>query len=256
MPSKKELKTYSSLSTRQGRRKSGLCICEGVKCCMELFRARPDLIEKAFFSGEVPAGESFPGLRFEEISSDDMRRISPTVTPQGVLFVARRPGFVDFPGFDGIPFAILLDRIQDPGNLGTILRTAKAAGLDRILVSDDCADPYSEKVIRAATAMQFSMRISRYGDLDSFSPELISKGCRRIFLAVVSGGSDVFLLDDLFDKSAIVFGNEGRGLRAGLDGVRVSIPMPGGVESLNVAQAATVILFESVRRHLGMGCPS
>ncbi|HPN84873.1 MAG TPA: RNA methyltransferase [Victivallales bacterium] len=247
MITRNEIKLYKSLSSRQGRRKSDLCICEGLKCCLELFISRRDLIKRALCLQEFDRSD-FSGLDFEYISEEQMKQISPVINPQGIIFVLKRPEYAKFAGFCGDPFLLLLDSIQDPGNLGTIIRTAKSAGLKRIFLSENSADPYSDKVIRAATAQQFAMEICTYDNLESFSDELLSMGCSKVFLSVVSGGADVFREPELFDRSAIVFGNEGSGISKNIRGIPVSIPMPGGTESLNVAQAATVILFDAVRR--------
>ncbi len=245
--SKNELKLFRSLSSRHGRRKSDLCVCEGVKACSELYAHRPDLIVKAFFSGALDEG-LFPNLNLCEISEPDMKQISPLVNPQGLIFITKRPSELLFDGMRGENFIVLFDGIRDPGNLGIMIRTAKAVGLKRIFLSEDCADPYSEKVIRAAMAQQFAIEIFYYDNLKTFSQDIISKGCSKIFLTRVSGGMNIFETEDLFKNSAIVFGNEGAGISSSSEGIAVGIPMPGGTESLNVAQAATILLFESVRR--------
>lgn len=250
MVSKNELKLYRSLQSRHGRNKSNLCICEGQKHCKELFNSNPKLILRAFYSGILPEMEFFKNFNLEEISSEQMRNISPSKSSKGMIFIARRPEFANFAEASKTHFAIVLDRIQDPGNLGTIIRTAKAAGVNQLFLSNDCADPFADKVIRAGTALQFSTIFIEYERLDSILKEFKNIGYKNLFLSSVNEGENIFKINDLFENSVLVFGNEGSGLPENIDGRKFTIPMPGAIDSLNVAQAFTITIFESVRRSL------
>lgn len=141
---------------------------------------------------------------------------------------------------------VLLDGVQDPGNVGTILRTAAAAGFHQILLSADCAAAWSPKVLRAGQGAHFQMSILEDADLATFLQDFHGTG------VVTQLGDSVSLYDaELPAPVAWIFGSEGAGVRpeiAAAARVRVRIPMPGAVESLNVAVASAICLFETVRR--------
>ena len=146
------------------------------------------------------------------------------------------------------PFALVLDRVGDPGNFGTILRTARAVGLHEVWLTRGTADPFSDKVVRSASGAQFALKIRYGGDLPELAADLRKLGVKTCYRTLPASGGNVFLEPDLFDRSAIILGCEATGV-AELENSRgLNIPMPGDAESLNVAQAATVILFEYVRR--------
>jgi TrmH family RNA methyltransferase len=167
-------------------------------------------------------------------------------TPSGIMAVADRP--VDTEKPDPSSDAVLLDGIQDPGNLGSILRSAAAAGFRQILLSSDCARAWSPKTLRAAMGAHFSLVIHEDGDLPGFLSNYHGQSLVTAPDAVV----DVFSVA-LGRRIAWIFGSEGRGVRPALSALaseRVRIPMPGKTESLNVGAAAAICLFETVRRRL------
>lgn len=146
----------------------------------------------------------------------------------------------------GGDFSVLLDDIQDPGNLGTIMRTAVAAGVSNIYLSQGCADVWSPKVLRAAMGAHFQVQLSCDVDLLSVLEALNGK------MLVTDLAAKHSLYDvDLRGPVGMIFGNEGAGVSERLKAVagdKVLIPMPGKVESLNVAAAAAICLFECVRQ--------
>jgi TrmH family RNA methyltransferase len=148
------------------------------------------------------------------------------------------------------PFVLILDRIQEPGNLGTMLRTAWAVGLRSVWLTKGSADPYSPKVIRSGMGAQFAVEVAVVEDLAAARMLLESAGGGPLWLAIPDGGIDCF--EDGFDLrgGGLVIGNEAGGIDDLSVGRPVSIPMPGNAESLNAAQAATVLLFDAVRRGL------
>ena len=144
---------------------------------------------------------------------------------------------------------LLLEDIQDPGNLGSILRTAAAAGCDAAFLSPGCADAWSPKVLRAAMGGHFSMRIYQRQDL----PE-VAKSFSGSLLAACPVAERSLYDCDLRGSVAFLIGNEGAGLSAELSSLatqRIFIPMRGKVESLNAAAAAAICLFEGVRQRHG-----
>jgi TrmH family RNA methyltransferase len=143
-------------------------------------------------------------------------------------------------------YALLLEDIQDPGNLGSMLRSAAAAGCDAVFLSAGCADAWSPKVLRAAMGGHFALNIHERQDLSS-----AAKAFPGAVLAASLQARHTLYECDLRGKVAFVLGNEGAGLSAGLLEMAtqaITIPMPGKIESLNVAAAAAVCLFEAARQ--------
>ena len=143
-------------------------------------------------------------------------------------------------------FALLLEDIQDPGNLGSMLRAAAAAGCDAVFLSSGCADAWSPKVLRAAMGGHFALHIHEQQDLLS-----VTKAFSGMLLATSLQAARSLYDCDLRGNVAFLIGNEGAGLSASLLNLatqKIAIPMPGKVESLNAAAAAAICLFEVVRQ--------
>ncbi len=171
-------------------------------------------------------------------------------SPARVLAVAPTPKSHDR---GPVRFALLLEDLQDPGNVGTIFRSAAAAGVERVYLSKACAFAWSPKVLRAAQGAHFHLDLVEDADLVAVAKAFAG----RVWATVVSGGPAVFDAD-LRGITAFAIGNEGGGLSpALLDAAhgRVTIPMPGGFESLNAAVAASVCVFEKIRQEPGRRCP-
>ncbi len=247
MLSGKQGSLIKSLYTRHGRKKHDLCICEGVRCCRELVSLRPDLVSLAVCSDDFDES-SVGNVKFERIPKTEFDRLSATVIPQGCLIVAGKPSMLPGDDIPQDPFIIALDRVSDPGNLGTIIRTVRAVGLKEFWLTEGTADPFSDKVIRSALASQFALRMRLFPGLPEMSCELRKFGYASIYRTEPAGKASCFEEKGIFAKSAILFGSEAHGAGAVEDSIPVVIPMPGKIESINVAQAATVILFEAVRR--------
>jgi TrmH family RNA methyltransferase len=165
-------------------------------------------------------------------------------TPSGLLALIELPQPHVSPSHSR--FCILLEDIQDPGNLGSILRTAAAAGCDAAFLSTGCADVWSPKVLRAAMGGHFALSIHEHADL--FNVAAVFEG--DIFATSLQSTSSLYDCK-LKGNVAFAFGNEGAGLSLELSNVcrqHITIPMPGKVESLNVAAAAAVCLFEAARQ--------
>lgn len=165
-------------------------------------------------------------------------------TPSGLLALIALPQPHVSPSHSR--FCLLLEDIQDPGNLGSVLRSAAAAGCDAAFLSAGCADVWSPKVLRAAMGGHFALSIHEHADL--FNVAAVFEG--TIFATSLQASSSLY--DCKLNASiAFAFGNEGAGLSQALMNVcrqLITIPMPGKVESLNVAAAAAVCLFEAVRQ--------
>jgi TrmH family RNA methyltransferase len=175
------------------------------------------------------------------------------VTPQGIVAVC---GFLDVSAARALTppprLSALLYEVNDPGNAGTVLRTADAAGATVVVFGNGSVDPYNGKCVRASAGSLFHPAVVRGGDIAATVQALRDAGVRVL---AADGGGEVDL-DDQFDRgllagpTAWLFGNEARGLPAeiaGLADARVRIPIHGGAESLNLAAAAAVCLYASAR---------
>ena len=146
------------------------------------------------------------------------------------------------------PFLLALDRLGDPGNFGTICRTLRSTGLTELWYTRGSVDPYGDKAVRSALGAQFALSLRSFENLEVLREQAARFGYPTVYLTDPHTGEDCFRCSGLFDRSVVVIGAEADGVSA-LDGAaRVTIPMPGNYESLNAAQAATVFLFEYVRR--------
>ena len=248
---KSQEKLISSLGRRRKRVQYGLCVCEGLRACSELYAASPDLI----IYGVIPESLSrenitkFNNIEFYVLPENRFERLTSTVNSQGILLVANIPTSQEDETIES-PFMLVLDRIADPGNFGTILRTALSVGLKEIWYSTGTVDPFSEKTIRSALGAQFRIKLREFDDLTLLVEQSRKRGYKTVYRTEPAGGENCFDAPGLFDKSIIVFGNEASGVENIENSVPLHIPMPGGFESINVAQAVTVILFDAVRRKI------
>jgi RNA methyltransferase, TrmH family len=202
------------------------------------------------------------GARVFELGPGVIERVASTVTPQAVLAVfpipevpgvsgAGLPGMSELSGLSGVPadaeLVIVMAEVRDPGNAGTVLRTADAAGVGAVVVCGGTVDPYNPKTVRASAGSLFHVPIVLGEDPASVLDGLGASGFRRLG-AVVRGGEDYAAVDWSI-PTALVLGNEAWGLPDGfkLDGL-VGIPMVGKAESLNVGMACAVLCFESLRQ--------
>ncbi len=238
-----------SLRTRHGRRKSQCCICEGVRAVGELFSRRPELVRCTIATQRALA--EFPTVPGELYVVDEQKfaELSGTVSAQGILAIATIPPQPDATEVPQVPFIFALDQLSDPGNFGTICRTLRSAGLDELWHTKGSVDPYGDKAVRSGLGVQFALKIRCFENLVDLQATAKNFGFNQVFLSDPHQGSSCFTIPDLFERSVIVIGSEANGV-GNLDGAkRAMIPMPGKFESLNAAQAATIFLFEYVRRY-------
>lgn len=184
------------------------------------------------------------GVPLTRLDDQLFAELSELKTPSGILALIEIPVPAVQPAQSN--FCLLLEDIQDPGNLGSLLRSAAAAGCDAVYLSKGCADAWSPKVLRAGMGGHFALGIHEHADLPTVAAEFEGK----IYATALDAKMNLYDCD-LCGKLAYAFGNEGAGLSANLLAVinrHIAIPMPGHVESLNVAAAAAVCLFEAVRQ--------
>lgn len=241
-------KLLRQLQSRQGRRKSDVFLCEGLRCCQEAVQRQPEGIDFAVLaSGVAPPWAETPRWPVYEVSEREFGELAQTESPQGMLLVLQRPSTGPLETSPD-PFILVLDRIQIPGNLGTMLRTALAVGLQQVACTRGTVDPWSAKAIRAGMGAQFGLHIALFEDLETLRAYFAKRGYHRSWLTVLSGGADCFTPAFDLRDSLLILGNEANGV-GNLPGAdQVSIPMAPGVESLNVAQAATLLMYQQVAR--------
>lgn len=226
------------LSSRKERLASGLFVADGTKLLQEAARWWPGL-ETVIISDGVQA--TIPeGVRVVRVPEDVMASISPMETPQGALFVCRLPEKQEFAPRPGM---LLLDGIQDPGNLGTILRTADALDIPVALL-EGCADPYSHKVVRASMGAVFRT-VAAQTTWDEASQCLRDKNITVGVTALSENAIDLRSAD--LAKMAVVIGSEGKGVRPEIlaqAGQQLIIPMNPRCESLNAAIASAIVMWQ------------
>jgi TrmH family RNA methyltransferase len=220
-----------------------------VRAANELLGSRPELVR---FAVATEAGRKLcSGIASHEcfiVGAEKMRELSGTVNSQGVLIVAEIPAESNKDETPVGSFLLALDQLGDPGNFGTICRTLRAVGLSELWYTKGSIDPYGDKAIRSALGAQFSLKLRGFDTLKDLQISALQFGYSTVYLTDPHGGESCFTALGLYDRSVIVIGGEANGVTP-LDGAKnVTIPMPGNYESLNAAQAATIFLFEYVRR--------
>lgn len=204
--------------------------------------AHPDPARPAPAKAGVPTAVMLPGL---------FRKLSDTETPQGIMAIVKKRIYrsEEFFGRTAPSNVIVLDRLQDPGNIGTILRTADAAGYMGAVIMKGTADIYSPKIVRAAAGSLFRLPVLM-ADAPEQAIRLLKRYGKNI-VCTAPGGGRLYYDADLRDHAAVVVGNEGNGVCDEFlehSDVLVKIPMEGAVESLNAAVSAGILMYESVRR--------
>lgn len=230
------------------RRKSGKTLLDGVHL-IEAYRAMVGEPVMLIASPRCLVRAEIATLYTSRVNSNGIildeplfAELSPVETPSGILALIDRPAIE--PRKAGS--ALLLEAIQDPGNLGAILRSAAAAGFSRILLSHDCADAWAPKTLRAGMGAHFALAIEEHVDL----AQRISSVAPKVFALSVAGELNLFETD-LSGELALLFGNEGAGLTRELEALadkRLYIPMQSAIESLNVAAAVSICCFEKLRQ--------
>ena len=228
------------LQSRSEREAAGEYIADGTKLLAEAVRWIPERLRTVVVTESVDPGELPPHVRLVEVPDDIMAQLSPSKTPQGALFTCALPS-MEAPSIQ--PGTLILDGIQDPGNLGTILRTADA--WDRpVVLTPGCCDAYSHKTVRASMGAVFRTP-PRFMSQEEVYGALRAAGIPLYVTALTPDALDVRQV--ALSKGAVVIGSEGRGVgeyfRTHADQTLI-IPMTARCESLNAAVAAAVVLWQ------------
>lgn len=247
-----QIKQITALLKKSKERKEQKAfVVEGRKMFEEIAENRERVI-KAYFSEsywkENYEGKRQPEVLYELVADSVFDSMAETVTPQGVLAIVRMPEYRLSDMVAEAGTLVLLENLRDPGNLGTILRTAEAAGVSGVILSKESVDVYNPKVIRSTMGAVYRVPFLYADDFMGLLHELKEENVR--LLAAHLKGTKTFDKADYSGKVGILIGNEANGLSeeaANLAQEKVLIPMAGNVESLNAAVAAALLMYEAFR---------
>ncbi len=253
----KEIKETAALLARKKERdRRGLFVVEGPKMFGE---APMERIERVYLAQSAAAqmyekyGDRLSGLSCETVSDEVFVKMSDTKTPQGILCLVRQQHYnieeILRENKEKQMLFIILEDIQDPGNLGTIFRTAEAAGADGVIMSSWTADIYNPKTIRSTMGSVYRVPFFHVDQMEEAVRRLQKAGV-AVYAAHL-GGTAAYDACDYQKSTAFLIGNEAKGLReetAACADARITIPMAGKGESLNAAVASSILLFEAARQ--------
>ncbi|MGG1519292.1 RNA methyltransferase [Paenibacillus oryzisoli] len=250
------VKEWASLLERRGRDKQGKYLIEGYHLLEEALKAGAAVETILFLAekglpGELASLEGAAAVEWIGVSSAVLAKCSDAQTPQGVLAIVAKPAV----GADTLlagahDLVVVLDGVQDPGNLGTIIRSADAVGANAVVLGSGTVDLYNPKTIRSTMGSLYHLPIVE-ADLADLLPRARERGVQLVTTSLQAQRS--CYETDLREPAWLILGNEAKGVSPGvaaLSDVQVIIPMQGQAESLNVAMAATVLLFEAMRQRM------
>lgn len=264
MITNKEIKELAAWNRKsKARKEDGVFLIEGTKMFLEapMERIRKTFVSESFFETESrkkESGEKSPCLEklnvcgYEVVQDSIFAKITDTMTPQGILCVMDQFTYrLEDLLIRRNPTLMVLEDLQDPGNLGTIMRTGEGAGIDGVIMSKGCVDIYNPKTIRSTMGSLYRIPFVYTDDLSGTIRRLQQEGI--CFYAAHLKGTRFYDEADYTSSKGIGFliGNEGNGLRdetANLADLYIKIPMEGQVESLNAAIAASVLMYEAYRQ--------
>ncbi len=250
-------KNLLKLKRPKRQNEENVFLVEGMRAFQEVVKARDFTIESIWLDEKAAAHlsktlEEHFDCPLYMVSSDMLLKASDTVTSQGVLAVVRRKKedlakvLAEHP-----TLAVILERIQDPGNMGTILRTADAAGCGLVFVTGDCVDEYSSKVVRSAMGSLLHVPVFH---VDTAREAIVLLKDAGFMVMAGALGATVLPYDvDMIRPVAVMIGNEGAGLSEDAmkaADVLVKLPMIGRAESLNASVAAGILIYEAVRQRV------
>ena len=222
-------------------------IVEGIKMVAEAIKENTK-IELIAIRESTTVDFDISQYRTIEVSEKIFKELTDVETPQGILAVVKKniQTGIDY----SADYIIALDGLQDPGNLGTIMRTADSANLKQIIVSKNTVDAYSPKVVRATMGAIYRVNIIEVENLPETLKELNKNGFETV---TTSLATDKSIYDLSYSKKVVIIGNEANGVSQEVQNIsnyKVKIPMMGKTESLNASVAASIMIYEYVRQHL------
>ena len=249
-----KIKLAASLKEKKYRDKSGLFVGEGLRFS-EMAALSDFAIDSVYFTGDFTKNTREKNLieslgkktaAIFEVTDKIMAKMSLTKTPQGVLLVIKKQKY-SLDMFKSAKCAVALDGVKDPGNTGAIIRLADAVGADVVILTKNSADAYSDKVVRATMGSVFNIPV-----VENVSAEALIRfvNNEKLSLYVGAAGSNCCYDEDFSTGGMFVFGSEAFGASGEILNAakKIALPMLGTAESLNVASAASAILYEAVRQ--------
>lgn len=244
----KIIKEVNSLKAKKERDKTGLFILEGKRLVDEI----PNSWEIKYLLKAESYSEDINFENVYTVKDSLFEKISETVNPQGILAVCHIKEFdVTNVDYSNSPFFVVLENVTDPGNMGTLIRTADAAGADGIFLSKGCVDIYNPKVIRATMGSIFHLPIYRNLNLMDLMEDFKNNNVKTL-AAHLKGTSTPYKVD-MTTACAVIIGNEANGLSDEISEMAsnlVKIPMPGKAESMNAGIAGGILIYEAVRQRI------
>ncbi|WP_379138661.1 TrmH family RNA methyltransferase [Paenibacillus sp. sgz500958] len=254
-PQNTRVKEWAGLQEKKNRDKAGKYIIEGIHLVQEALHAEADVEILAYdLDKGMPAElkghlQAVQGMEVIGVSAAVITKCSSTNTPQPVFAIVRK----EQQGAETVlakkdALVVVLDGVQDPGNVGTIIRSADAAGADGVILGYGCADLYNPKTIRSTMGSMFHLPVVE-GDLSVILPQAADRG--SLLVSTSLQGEESCYQHDFHGSQWLLIGSEGKGISeqtAELVDKSIIIPMKGRAESLNAAMAATILLFEAMRQ--------
>ncbi|WP_127793179.1 RNA methyltransferase [Agromyces sp. LHK192] len=256
-PRSPRVRAVAKLAKKPARVESGLFLLEGPQAVSEALRFRPELVVELFATPSaldrhdgIRRAAAEAGLTVEFVTEQVLESMADTVTPQGFVAVCRQfPTALKDVFASGPKLVAILEEVRDPGNAGTIVRAADAAGADAVVFSGRAVDLYNPKVVRSSTGSIFHVPVAVGASLEDVLERARAAGL--VVLAADVKGDDLLDVRNagvLAGPTAWLFGNEARGLldeQLALADRAVTVPIYGHAESMNLATAASVCLYES-----------
>jgi TrmH family RNA methyltransferase len=253
------IKLVKSLHHKKGRDEHKLFLAEGIHLVQEALQAGWKV---QFYLWTAKLGESVEGRELlerlqtvapgYEVNEAVFKGAAETESPTGIIAVLPLPAPVEFDLSD-VSLGLIVDGVQDPGNIGTIIRTAWASGIRKLIFTPKTADPYQGKVVRSSMGGIFNVRIFRNEPPGSI---IAAAGQKRIQVVAGDVRADrTYFEADLTVPTLILIGSEGRGIAPDWENFSIQnvlIPQPGKAESLNVAVSAGILIYEALRQRLNM----
>ncbi|MDK2985526.1 MAG: methyltransferase, TrmH family [Clostridia bacterium] len=251
------VKYVKSLHDKKGRKKAGAFLVEGIRNVKEALLHGASIERILVAEGKFKEMEEINDLLSDQeiitLPDNVFKKISTTVTPQGIILVAKI-NELDMENIQKLKSKLIVavDSLQDPGNLGTIIRTSSAANVGAVLIGKGSVDPYSPKVVRSTMGSIFQVPIISLEDLAEALRWLKNNYSFKVIVGDLEA-SDYYYEENLTGNTVIVIGNENRGPSKSILDIAdksVKIPLLGRTESLNASVAASILIYESVRQRM------
>ncbi len=253
-PKSAAVRRVAALRDKKHRSETGLALLEGPQVVREVLQHGPDLVEDLYLTSDAMSRNEdlldaarAAGIEIELASEAALAAMADTRTPQGVVAVARQAPVTLTEAFEGATLVAILDEVRDPGNAGTIIRAADAAGADAVVLTGSSVDAYNPKVVRATTGSIFHLRIATGSALAAAVVAAHAAGL-DVVAADMHGEPITAVADAIAGPVAWLFGNEAHGISAEaatLADRTIAVPIYGAAESLNLGTAAAVCLYAS-----------